>query len=526
MLPLAAPIMDQIHQRYLQFFVEQDVVGHMESDLDGTAVDLGRMRVAIAFADLAGYTRMTEEEGELEAVDAVERFVEAVEVTLPDEARIIKTIGDEVMIVGSDAAALTDWAVGFQAMQTERPLPRIGVHYGVALYRDGDYYGRDINIAAACRRARPGARCWSRGRSSRWPGAHLEFERIGEVTLKGFSESTEVFLARQRPGGGRMTDDRGRGPGAGPARRRAVPWWSCSRAGATPPACSTSRRGSPGRPRSAPCTSTTGCAAGADADERHCAGAVRAPRRPARRPPAAGAAGTVPAAATSRRGRATSATARPPTWRWRASADVAVGHTRSDQVETILYRLASSPEPPRAARDARAATARSCARCWRSRASRRAPTAPARGLRWRDDETNDTDAYARNRIRRELVPALSGSTRRRRTTCWRWPRSCATRPRCSTSSSSATLDGRAEIPLDAPARAAAGAAPAGGAAPGRRRRRAARPPGWPAAPRRWRRCRRTARSALDLPSGVRATARDGVVTFGRTPGAGSEHARA
>ena len=72
------------------------------------------MRVAIAFADLAGYTRLTEEEGELKAVDAVERFVEAVEVTLPEEARVIKTIGDEVMVVGSDPARLTDWAVGFQ----------------------------------------------------------------------------------------------------------------------------------------------------------------------------------------------------------------------------------------------------------------------------------------------------------------------------------------------------------------------------------------------------------------------------
>src|ERR1700727_999055 len=113
-LPLAGPVLDQIHQRYLQFFVEQDVVGHMESDLDGTAVDLGRMRVAIAFADLTGYTRMTEEEGEVTAVDAVERFVEAVEATLPDDARVIKTIGDEVMIIGADPAALTDWAVGFQ----------------------------------------------------------------------------------------------------------------------------------------------------------------------------------------------------------------------------------------------------------------------------------------------------------------------------------------------------------------------------------------------------------------------------
>ena len=186
LLPLASPVLDQIHQRYLQHFVEQDVVGHMEADLGGSSIDLGRMRVAIAFADLAGYTRLTEEEGELTAVDAVERFIEAVEVTLPDEARVIKTIGDEVMIVGSDPAALTDWAVGFQSLQTERPLPRIAIHYGVALYRDGDYYGREVNIASRVGGPlgrRRGARHPPGGRAS--PGPHLEFERIGEVTLKG-----------------------------------------------------------------------------------------------------------------------------------------------------------------------------------------------------------------------------------------------------------------------------------------------------------------------------------------------------
>jgi class 3 adenylate cyclase len=42
------------------------------------------MRVAIAFADLAGYTRLTEERATRQAVSAVERFVEAVEQTLPD----------------------------------------------------------------------------------------------------------------------------------------------------------------------------------------------------------------------------------------------------------------------------------------------------------------------------------------------------------------------------------------------------------------------------------------------------------
>jgi adenylate cyclase len=199
-LPLAGPVLDQIHQRYLQFFVEQDVVGHMESDLDGTAIDLGRMRVAIAFADLTGYTRMTEEEGELTAVDAVERFVEAVEATLPDDARVIKTIGDEAMIIGSDPAALTDWAVGFQSLQTERPLPRIAVHCGVALYRDGDYYGRDINIASRVAARSGGGEVLVTRPVVDAVGAapHLEFERIGDVRLKGFTDSTEVFVARQR----------------------------------------------------------------------------------------------------------------------------------------------------------------------------------------------------------------------------------------------------------------------------------------------------------------------------------------
>ena len=196
-LPLASPVMDHVHQRFLQHFVEQDVIGHMETDLEGDA-DLGRMRVAIAFADLAGYTRLTEEQGELQAVDAVERFVEGVEASLPDEARVIKTIGDEVMIVGSDPAALTNWAVEFQRPDPDRPLTRIGIHYGRALYRDGDYYGRDVNIASRIgARAGAGEVLVTRPVVEQADGA-IQFERIAEVRLKGFTASTEIFVAHAR----------------------------------------------------------------------------------------------------------------------------------------------------------------------------------------------------------------------------------------------------------------------------------------------------------------------------------------
>ena len=196
LLPLASPIMDHVHQRYLQHFVEQDVIGHMETDLHGSPLDLGRLRVAIAFADLAGYTRLTEEQGEEEAVGAVERFVEAVELTLPEDARVIKTIGDEVMVVGGDASALVDWAVGFQQLMTERPLPRIGIHYGETLYRDGDYYGREVNLAARVAARSAGGEVIVTRTVVEAAGPHLEFSRIGEVRLKGFTDATELFLAR------------------------------------------------------------------------------------------------------------------------------------------------------------------------------------------------------------------------------------------------------------------------------------------------------------------------------------------
>jgi adenylate cyclase len=202
MLPFAVPFINYLHGRLLGYFVEQDVIGHIESDLDDEeTAEEGRMRVAIAFADLAGYTKLTEEAGEAQAVGVVERFVARVEQTLPIDARVIKMLGDEVMVVGADAAALTAWAV---ALEDELPpgssSPRIGIHSGAAIYRDGDYYGREVNRAArVVARAAGGEVLVTRpvvDAASRLDG--LEFQLIGEVVLKGFSEPTELFLASAR----------------------------------------------------------------------------------------------------------------------------------------------------------------------------------------------------------------------------------------------------------------------------------------------------------------------------------------
>ena len=141
----------------------------------------------------------------------------------------------------------------------------------------------------------------------------------------------------------------------------------------------------------------------ADADERHCAelcerlGVALQVRRPRR---AGGSkSGNLQAWARDERYGAAAelATAR--------GADVAAGHTATDQVETILYRLASSPSrrallgmKPREGllirpllRFTRAQTAAYCEQ---------------RGFSWREDQTNDSSAFARGRVRHGLVPAL------------------------------------------------------------------------------------------------------------------------
>src|ERR671914_288918 len=64
--------------RLFHLYVHEPLMREGESGLEEDESDLGRVRVAIAFADLAGYTRFTEEEGEEEALSSVERFVEGV----------------------------------------------------------------------------------------------------------------------------------------------------------------------------------------------------------------------------------------------------------------------------------------------------------------------------------------------------------------------------------------------------------------------------------------------------------------
>jgi tRNA(Ile)-lysidine synthase len=137
---------------------------------------------------------------------------------------------------------------------------------------------------------------------------------------------------------------------------------------------------------------------GADADELHCVEVgqrlgvrleVRRPQRPE--------GGNLQAWAREVRYRAARELAR--------GGDIAAGHTATDQVETILYRLASSPSR-RALLGMRPREGDLVRPLLSFTRADTAAYCRERGLPWREDETNASDAYARGRVRHGLVPAL------------------------------------------------------------------------------------------------------------------------
>ena len=141
----------------------------------------------------------------------------------------------------------------------------------------------------------------------------------------------------------------------------------------------------------------------ADGDERHCARLCRqlGVRLEVRRAQRGGGAesGNLQAWARTERYRAATELAE------ERGADVAAGHTATDQVETILYRLASSPSR-RALLGMRPREGLVVRPLLSFTREQTAAHCLERGLEWREDASNQSDAFARSRIRERLVPAL------------------------------------------------------------------------------------------------------------------------
>lgn len=103
------------------------------------------------FADLAGFTALTEAHGDLEGADVAVEFCRRVEDLLPATGELIKTIGDAAMVrctVASDAIALGLHIADALGGRHGFASVRVGMHHGPAVERHRDWFGSTVNIAA------------------------------------------------------------------------------------------------------------------------------------------------------------------------------------------------------------------------------------------------------------------------------------------------------------------------------------------------------------------------------------------
>ena len=153
------------------------------------------------FADIAGFTALTEAHGDEEAVALISDFSDAVAAELPAVGgEHVKTIGDALMLRIPDPGDAVQ--VGLRIahdLMTEHGAPGIGVglHHGPALERDGDYFGASVNLAARVSALASAGEVLVSGPTAALT-PELEgvlFESRGRQTLKNVSEPVEVFAA-------------------------------------------------------------------------------------------------------------------------------------------------------------------------------------------------------------------------------------------------------------------------------------------------------------------------------------------
>jgi adenylate cyclase len=105
----------------------------------------------MVFADMSGFTQLTEEGGDVLAVDYAATLSHlALNVAAARRGRLVKQLGDGVMLAFTDRRAALAAAIGLRAAAGETRLPalHVGISSGPVIERDGDYFGRTVNLAS------------------------------------------------------------------------------------------------------------------------------------------------------------------------------------------------------------------------------------------------------------------------------------------------------------------------------------------------------------------------------------------
>jgi class 3 adenylate cyclase/YHS domain-containing protein len=164
-------------------------------------VDREPSSATFLFADIAGFTALTEVHGDEEAAMVVARFCEAVTRELPAfGAAHVKTIGDALMLRIPDPAqaVLLGLRIALDLLRGHRaPAVRVGLHHGPAIERDGDYFGGTVNLAARVSAAATGGEVLLTGQTAALAQnvEGVRYESRGSSALRNIRDPVELVAA-------------------------------------------------------------------------------------------------------------------------------------------------------------------------------------------------------------------------------------------------------------------------------------------------------------------------------------------
>ena len=165
-----------------------------------TAIAVTDTAATFLFADIAGFTALTEAHGDEEAATLVADFCDAVKAELPAGAAHVKSIGDALMLRIPDPgeAILLGLHITHGLMRGHgAPAVRVGLHHGDAVERDGDYFGATVNLAARVSGVATGGEVLVTAHTAALV-PELEgvfYEPRGRTALRNVREPVELFAA-------------------------------------------------------------------------------------------------------------------------------------------------------------------------------------------------------------------------------------------------------------------------------------------------------------------------------------------
>jgi adenylate cyclase len=197
--PLLGPVIEHVLGVQQRSLIRQAAV-------DLTALEDGRLpqgeEVTICFADLVGFTRLGENLDPAELGAVAERLETLAIEVAEAPVRLIKTIGDAVMLQSPDTDALLGAGLALveaaDSQPDEFPPLRAGLARGVALERAGDWFGRPVNRASRIADvARPSSVLVEAAVKDAAEGP-WRFSAAGKRPLKGVKGSVSLHRARRR----------------------------------------------------------------------------------------------------------------------------------------------------------------------------------------------------------------------------------------------------------------------------------------------------------------------------------------